>query len=218
MQFKIITQNLWKAKTGWDDELPEQVLKNWKDLAKASEEISEIQIPRYVNQSLDDGPFIYELFCFTDASKEAYAAAIYLKVSNVGTGKNLVTLNFCKSHLAPVKELTIPRLELVGVLIGVRALDFVSQQLRLEISKFVLWTDSQCVIDWLTTAKPQPVFVERRLKEIRSLMIKLKISIRYIPSAQNPVDLASRGIHISELTKNSLWWNGPEFLSDPSTD
>jgi diketogulonate reductase-like aldo/keto reductase len=77
-------------------------------------------------------------------------------------------LIFAKTRLAPVKKMTIPRLELMPVLIGVRCLKFVKTQLMIEISHEYFWTDSQIALDWINSKKQLPVFVKNRVKEIKS--------------------------------------------------
>ena len=87
--------------------------------------------------------------------------------------QELKTFNISKMRLVPVnrgknkKELTIPQLELLAILIGIRAVNFVTKELRLKISERILWTDSQCVLHWLKTKKPLSIFVENSLKEIK---------------------------------------------------
>jgi len=60
-------------------------------------------------------------------------------------------------HLVPVakkkglKVVTIPRLELLANLIGLRAVNFLVRQLEMSISKQILWSDSQYVLHWLKT-------------------------------------------------------------------
>ena len=68
-----------------------------------------------------------------------------------------------KMRLVPIgkgksKKLTIPHLELLAVLIGVRAANIVVSELRLNICEKILWIDSQCVLHWLKTKKPLSVF------------------------------------------------------------
>ena len=69
--------------------------------------------------------------------------------------------------LAPVKEMTIPRLELMAVLIGVRSLKFVEKEMKIPIEKKFLWTDSQCVLKWIASNKDLSVFVTNRVAEIK---------------------------------------------------
>ena len=63
-------------------------------------------------------------------------------------------------------NITLPRLELLAVNIGIRAANFVARELKLPSLRRVLWTDSTCVLHWLKTNKPLPTFVENRVKEV----------------------------------------------------
>ena len=109
------------------------------------------------------------------------------------------------------KEFTTPCLELLAVLIGVRAVNFVMKELRLNISKRILWTDSQCVLHWLKTRKPLSLFVENRVKEIK---LEKDLIFRFVATDQNPSDLATRGLSVKEMMQSSLWWHGRSWLQD----
>ena len=100
-------QTLWQQKLDWDDELSESEKTRWLEIMSDLSTIPNVKIPRYINSKHA------QLFCFTDASAKAYAANVYLGGS---TGMYLV---FSKSKVAPVKQVTLPRLQLLGVLIGV---------------------------------------------------------------------------------------------------
>ncbi|VDN02906.1 unnamed protein product, partial [Onchocerca ochengi] len=45
--------------------------------------------------------------------------------------------------------MSIPRLELLAILTGVRAAKFVIQQLNLEETPVILWSDSKCALHWV---------------------------------------------------------------------
>ena len=111
-----------------------------------------------------------------------------------------------KARFAPAKQPSIPRLELLGVLIGTRCLNYVTQQLQLSVVDRFLWTNSQCVLQWMTTCTPLPVFVQNRLREMTS---HRDIKLDYVFTSQNPADLATRGVQADELIHNNLWWHGP---------
>ena len=125
-------------------------------------------------------PSTSQLLIFCDASMKAYATALYLRVDD-GT-KFQVNLLFSKMRLVPItrkkkknlKDITIPRLELLAVLIGVRAANFLVKELGVNVFKRILWSDSQCVLHWLKTRKPLSLFVENRVKEI---LVEKDISI-----------------------------------------
>ena len=108
-----------------------------------------------------------------------------------------------------MKPLSLPRLELLAVLIGIRATKFVVDELKLCISKKVILTDSQCVLHWIKSDKQLPVFVQNRVNEIRQLE---NVSFGFIPSQENPADLATRGLTVLEIKQSKLWWHGPSQL------
>ena len=144
----------------------------------------------------------------------SYATAMYLQFVEGNFIK--VNLVFAKTQLVPVakgrkkcKKFTVSRFELMGVLIGVCAANFVAIELKLPIMEQILWTNSQFVLHWLKTRKPLPVFVENRVREIRS---QKDLSFHYISSDQNPSDCATRGLTVTDIKKISLWWHGPIWL------
>jgi hypothetical protein len=85
------------------------------------ERLSRYPINRCVSLKTNQKDNTYKLVCFCDASLTAYSAAIYLHQAHNSQFK--VNLMFDKSHLAPIKGMTIPRLELMAVLIGMRCLN-----------------------------------------------------------------------------------------------
>ena len=115
-----------------------------------------------------------------------------------------------RANALPCPPLATPMLELLGVLIGVRALKFIMNELYEQVTHMVIFTDSLCVLHWLTTKKPLSSFVVNRLKEI---MPCKGVVFKHLSSEQNLADLATRGKPPSELT--SMWWNGPSWLNQP---
>ena len=97
--------------------------------------------------------------------------------------------------------MTIPRLELMAVVIGVRCLRFVKQQLNISIEGIHLWTDSQCVLKWIGSEKDLSVFVANRVKEIKD---NGDIIFGYVTSRENPADIAFRGTTFQHLSQDRL--------------
>ena len=89
------------------------------------------------------------------------------------------------------KDITLPQLELLTVTIGVQAANFVASELKIASLKQILWTESTCVLHWLKTHKPLPVFVDNQVKEV---LKATDISFRYVPSNENLADLPTRGL------------------------
>ena len=106
------------------------IQQDWNKIYESVTPLSFQPSPRYI------GGDEHKLFCFTDISAKAYSAAVYL-YSTV-TRKATVNLVFPKGRVAPAKQLSIPRLELLGVLIGRRCLNYVTQQLQLSMVDRIL--------------------------------------------------------------------------------
>ena len=177
--------------------------------------IIKVTNPRFVSQK--DANVSYQILTFCDASAKSYAAVVYLRV--VSQGLVQVNLVFSKMRLAPCdiekkrktksKQLSLPRLELLAVLIGTRVTNFVAKELRLSVAKRIILTDSQCVLYWLRSSKPLPVFVQNRVNEIRQ---EKHANFGYISSEENPADMATRGLTVPEIKQSKLWWHGPAWL------
>lgn len=187
IQGKKLLQTLWSKRLDCDDEIIEtDIHDTWSSVIGDIEAISECRIPRSIAMDRSDVVTESRLLCFCVASSRAYATTLYLHQTNGSETK--VNLNFAKSRLAPLKGMTIPKLELMAVLIGVRCLKCVRVQLKLPIKQVCLWTDSQCVLSWIKSEKELPVFVKNRVNEINS---DGNIKFDYVPSSENPADIAS---------------------------
>ena len=150
----------------WDEPLSDNLVKDWSQVFSLLTSIPSITIPRFVGNQKGG---VCQLLVFCDASMSCYATTVYLRIVD---GANIQTnLMFSKVRLVPTgkgkskqgKELTIPHLKLLPVLIGTRAANFVTTELRMTILHKIIWTDSQCVLHGLKTTKPLSVFVENRL-------------------------------------------------------
>lgn len=192
LKVKIFLQSLWKEPIEWDEQLDEEKIKTWSEISERLQLIPTIKIPRYVGSCHQVDKTI-NLLCFCDASSQAYATVIYIHIED-DEGSFSTNLMFSKSRLAPKRVLSLPRLELMGVLIGIRGLRFVLKELQLPNLKCMLWTDSQCVLHWIIAKKPLPVFVQNRVTEIRSME---SVHFLYVSSQENPADLATRGNNYS---------------------
>ena len=201
MKMRLFLEKLWNKGIDWDDDIEQSDIEVWRKMLDDLKGLSEVSVPRYI------GNYDSQLICFCDASKDAYATVIYLRTTY--KGNNNVNLVFSKSRISPRTSISIPRLELLAVLIGVRSLNFVSKELGFTDNRQIVWTDSQCVLNWIKTKKPLSVFVQNRITEIKQ---NNDLEFRYIYKKENPADMPSRGTTSDELKDSSLWWNGPEWL------
>lgn len=110
----ILMQNTWKTGLNWDDPLPDGLTEQWKIYRENLQKINLVKIPRWVK--FGQGETKIELHGFSDSSQKAYGAVIYLRVTSEESGI-CVHQMMAKSRVAPLKILTIPRLELKGALL-----------------------------------------------------------------------------------------------------
>ncbi|XP_065203487.1 uncharacterized protein LOC135833647 [Planococcus citri] len=204
---KIFIQNLWKENIDWDCELSVDDRVTWESLHVKLNTISSVKIARFIDIDLNVNGNV-ELHCFVDASKTAYAAVIYLK------GQNGTRFIMAKSKLAPKHgNLTIPKLELLALYVGSKLMTFVTDCLSesVKIVDRYIWSDSKCVLYWLKSKRVLPRFVEKTIK-----LIDKNVHFRYVPSSNNPADIASRGAEIGDFN-SSFWWSGPDWLKNAET-
>ena len=114
-------------------------------------QVHEIAVDRLV---LSKGqPLEIQLHGFCDSSEKAYGACLYLRSVNQ-QGEVTTKLLCSKSRVAPVKKVTLPRLELCGALLLAQLIQKTIPALNLKIDRILLWTDSMIVLSWLA-AKTQ---------------------------------------------------------------
>ncbi|GFV28266.1 uncharacterized protein TNCV_3368561 [Trichonephila clavipes] len=153
---------------------------------------------------------------FSDASERAYAAVVYIKCFNE-SGQSQTRLLCSKSRVAPLKTLTIPRLELPAALLLSRLVKKVVPILQLPIHKIWMWTDSTIALAWIKTEPHKlKTFVSNRVAEIQAL--SKDYHWKHVSSKNNPADLISRGCNVDELLKNEMWFSGPDLQTDEYED
>ena len=130
---KIFLQRLWRLGQSWDNPLSSDLILEWKRVAQVLVQIPFLKLPRFVKNSKNG---VNQLLVFCDAFSVCYATTIYLRALDGPIAEtNLV---FSRMRLVPtgkgkskLRKLTIPRLELLAVVIGIRAANFVVYELRL---------------------------------------------------------------------------------------
>ncbi|GFS81136.1 uncharacterized protein TNCV_1223881 [Trichonephila clavipes] len=166
VSFKIFYQQLWLLKLDWDSPLPEALATKWKTLQKEFEQVCSIHIQRWIHTASQQ----ITLHGFCDASELAYASVIYA-VQPQTDGNTKVTLLVAKSKLAPLKSVSIPRLELNGALLLARLYETCKNILKEYDVHFYTWTDSQVVLSWLSSyPRNWKPYIANRTSEILNLV------------------------------------------------
>ncbi|XP_074029231.1 uncharacterized protein [Leptinotarsa decemlineata] len=205
---KILLQDIWRSGIGWDDEITHnQNIKceKWIDVFS---KIEDLKIPRcYALNFIYD--FDLQLHIFCDASEQAFSAVGYFRFEK---NENIhVSLVMARTQVAPLKPITIPRLELQAAVMGSRLAITIRKEHSFEVNQTHFWTDSKTVLCWLRSEPRMfKTFITHRVGEIQE---NTKIpDWHWIPSNLNIADEATRDTKDINLQENSQWFQGPEFL------
>lgn len=204
---KILMQAIWRAKIDWDDEVPTDIANRWLRLWSCIRSVEQVRIPRWLSMS-DEVQM--QLHGFADSSIEAYGCVIYLRTVDK-YGNISCNLIVSKSKVAPLKRVTIPRLELAAAELLSTVISVVRSSMQLEEIPYYLWSDNTTALQWINKPLHElKLYVANRVKKIQE---STNVSNwRHIRTAENPADLVSRGLLATEIVGNKLWWNGPTWL------
>jgi len=211
---KLLMQEAWMSSLGWDEELPDHLQRKWKQWFNELELLDKITVQR----CLRDDKEVQDItvHTFSDASDKAYAAATYTR-HEYDDGTVSIQLVAAKSRLAPVKAVSIPRLELMGALTGQRLTKKVCLALNLSLDKVTYWVDSDNVGFWIQgQSRNYKPFVAHRVGEIHEE--SNPDQWRYVSTKVNPADKATRGLSADELSTDDCWWHGPTFLQNDQSE
>ncbi|XP_050309035.1 uncharacterized protein LOC126745307 [Anthonomus grandis grandis] len=214
VQGKILMQILWCKKLHWDTIITDEtIISKWNDFIKHISLLQGLKISRnlFLNKTIKN----VEYHGFADASLAAYGACIYLRVIY---SDNTVTCNLIssKSKVAPIKSISLPKLELCGIVLLAkltqRIVKSFEKNLKSKITSINLWSDSQIALAWCKSHPSRwTVFVAHRVSLVQDLTSDCVW--RYIKSSENPADMLSRGLFSQDILKSGFWFHGPKFLN-----
>ena len=111
-----------------------------------------------------------------------------------------------KARVAPLKTVTIPRLELTAATVSVRVASMLKEELDYDGLQDFYWTDSKVVLGFINNESRRfQVYVANRMQLIRN--DTSPDQRRYVESGSNPADEASRGMNAKEIMQKSQWIN-----------
>ena len=150
-----------------------------------------------------------ELLVFCDSSKEAHAYAAYLR-TRYNDGEVACNLLGSNYHVSPMKATTMPRLELMGLDLGLESIKIFNQVLKIAEADVHFFVDSLTVLQWFRReSRSLKVFVSNRVARAqRKILLQ---NLHYVPSAENPSDIPTRGMVPEKLKESDLWFHGPKF-------
>ena len=169
--------------------------------------LAEITIPRsYFSFQL------LELHMFGDSSQDVFSAVGFLRAQVTCTSREIVTeLAFVlgKARDAPMKVLTVPKLELQAALLAARLKREICRSLTVTVDQIFMWTDSTIVLQWLNSTNKHPIFIANRVSEI--LENTSVDQWNHVATCDNPADAGTRGMS-AEILQSSTRVRGPDFL------
>ena len=148
----------------WEEILPHDIAACWHAWITSLFLLADIDVPRWMGTSNDHD---IQIHVFCDASERAYGAALYVRST---TREGVIARPACiKNRLAPVKKITLPRLELLAALVGVRLLQYFCRETGSNIRDATLWTDATVALSWIRSNPSRwKAFVFNRVTEIQT--------------------------------------------------
>ncbi|CAG9113679.1 unnamed protein product [Plutella xylostella] len=233
---KIMLQCTWKNGLQWDDVITDSIHEKWSEWITLLQRVGSLSVPRYyqipmgasekedvlnvlnnigpVSPSNSDAPppagyTNLQLHIFCDASTQAMCTVAYWRWET-----NVIRTAFVSSkcRVAPVKHMSVPRLELQAALLGARLADNIEREHTMKPIKRIFWSDSSTVLHWIKNdARNYKSFIAHRLGEIDELTHTSEW--RYVPTSVNVADVATRETCEFSVFENE-WFHGPAFLLD----
>ncbi len=210
LEGKRLLQEICASGVKWDDPVPNSMSARWRRWLGLIVNLNSLVIPRcYKSESLAKIDSV-EIHHFSDASSEAYGQCSYVRFKDVND-KVWCSLLMGKSRVAPVKIVSIPRLELSAAVLSVKVSLFLTRELDYENVCEYFWSDSTATLSYIRCeARRFHTFVANRVQFIRD---NTRVSSwKYVRTDKNPADDASRGLDLGHVDSSHRWFTGPSFL------
>ncbi|XP_053686353.1 uncharacterized protein LOC128735899 [Sabethes cyaneus] len=204
------SKDIWRTGCEWDEEIDDSSFERWKKWSRMLPEVEAFHVPRcYFGNAKSHEVHDVQLHVSTDTSETAYGCVAFFRA--IINGEVKCALVMSRSKVAPLKLISIPRLELQGAVEGARLARKVRENHSIKISKQFFWTDSQTVLSWIRSdQRNYKQLVGFRIGEILSLTTLGEW--RWIPSRLNVADQLTKWGKDPDFTTESQWIRGPAFL------
>lgn len=208
---KLLIKALWTANIDWDAEPPRYICVAWKRFLTELPALQDFKIPRFLG-IVPNSRVI--MLGFADASEKALGASVYVCIQPA-SGPNEVNLIGAKSKVAPLKVVSLARLELCALVLLSKLFRFIIDTVssRCHIDEIFAFSDSTVALHWVHSSPHRfDTFVANRIAQIQdNLSAK---HFYHCESSQNPSDCLSRGLTPAQLLDHPLWLHGPTWARD----
>nr|XP_029137104.1 uncharacterized protein LOC114921369 [Labrus bergylta] len=204
---KIMLQELCRRRCGWDDNIPADIGNQWIRWLEDLKGMDSFKVERCIKPKHFGQLTEAQLHHFSDASQEGFGIVTYLRIEN---SKSSVHVSFLlgKARVTPLKQVTIPRVELTAAVLAVRVDHTLRAELDLPLDHSTFWTDSTVLKYIKNEDKCFHTFVANRVTTIRDATHVSQW--RYIHTKENPADDASRGMKVGDLLNGGMMDGGPK--------
>nr|XP_021329205.1 uncharacterized protein LOC110439111 [Danio rerio] len=207
---KLLLKDLCKEQRGWDENIDGKHAEDWERWMKDVTHLSNFHVRRCIKPTKFGCTITAQLHHFSDASEYAYGIVSYLLLENE-RGEKHCTFLLGKSRVAPLKRVTIPRLELTAAVVALKVDKMLHQEIQVPLQQSVFWTDSTTVLRYIDSETAHfKTFVANRVSLIREATKSSQW--KYVGTNENPADQASRGLKAKSLAQGGTWISGPDFL------
>jgi len=146
---------IWLLGVEWDKALPSDLIDIWKAWRKETFFFLDDKYPIARYYYFPAKELNIQLHGFCDSSQAALAGVVYIWATYADTSVS-TALVAAKSMVAPVKSLTIPKLELCSAVLLSKLLSTVRAELKIELQDVYAWSDSTISLGWINTL-PHPL-------------------------------------------------------------
>ncbi|XP_061719287.1 uncharacterized protein LOC133526611 [Cydia pomonella] len=205
-------QLLWVSGVSWDGDVPESIRLEWQEFKTQLSSLSAVAVPRRLVGKFD----VLHLHGFCDASERGFCAVIYCRTVTE-EGDVDVQLVCAKSKVAPLRKLSVPRLELLAAVLLSDLMASVVEALKPfhSVDRIFAWSDSSVTLTWIKSCPSRwKTFVANRVSHIQDVIPP--DSWHHVRTTDNPADCGSRGLLPQDLVSQTCWWSGPDWLRHPT--
>ena len=212
---KKILQNLCSKALGWDDLLPDEIKVRCHEFILGLSKLPDIKIPRCFHPT-DFQVKEASLHHFSDASDIGHGQCTYIRYEDFDSNFHC-SFVIGKSRVNSSKpERSMPRLELIAATLSAKIGKQIKEEIDIPIRYEMYWTDSKVVLAYINNdSKRFKSFVSNRISFIKKRTVPAQW--RYVETHENPADVSTRGLNVTDERKIAMWLRGPEFLWKPFT-
>jgi len=201
-------------KIGWDDEVPQETRDRFVQVLQMMGEMQQVKFPRCIKPDGAKKGQAPELLMFGDGSKQAFCSLAYLRWEMEDGGFKCFLVSG-KTRVAPLRKISVPRIELLGAVASVRLAESVQESLKIQIGRRFFFTDSSAVFGMIRgECAAYQEFVGTRTGEIKSKSDP-ESEWFWLPSQENLADLGTRDdVMPSSLHPYSIYLNGTLWMRE----